>query len=327
MQAISRHLTVTDATSARQACRSWADGTPLPRIRLTLQPSSTSINKQQQQQHQTLLHSMQQPGSCSRMARQCVINVPASDDISVYYADQVDQLQHGGLADTCPQGSAMSAVEQLAAVVAQMPCLESLLIKTQHSQGNSSSGSSNSAMVSSILEALLAQGLQHKLQALSLNVQPWPSPQELSTMLCKFTSLKSLQLQQCPVAVICSLPSLPQLCQLSISGLLTEPIPRSYSYKQQGLLLPLLSSLQKLVLRNMPLDLRVQELDDIQQQQLLAAHRQCGCQRGSNSSGCQGRKQFGQWVGSSIVRQCPNLQELSTDMQLGPIVLQLTTLR
>jgi hypothetical protein len=235
-------------------------------------------------------------------------------------------------------------LERLAAALPQLPALYSISIISRHaanSCGLAVAAAAGPGVLASVLQPLLLQPqMQGSLASLSLNLASWPAGQELASLLQQLQGLRSLALQQCPLAVICQLPSLPQLQQLSITGLLNEPVPAGYSIKR-GPMLPQLPQLTSLQLRSMPLDLRVQELEAIEAavRAVTRQQQQQGQQRRalllgfppalaraaarSNTPSSGSTCQRGQWVGSSIAVQCPALRELCSDLELGPAVLQL----
>jgi hypothetical protein len=235
-------------------------------------------------------------------------------------------------------------LEQFAAALAQLSTLESISIISRHCVGScglADAAAAGPGVLASVLQPLLLQQqLQGSLTSLSLNLASWPAGHELAPLLQQLQGLRRLTLQQCPLAVICQLPSMQPLQQLSITGLLAEPVPAGYSFKR-GPMLPQLPQLTSLQLRSMPLDLRVQELEAIEaaaraairQQQQQAQHRPAvllglpaalaRAAARNNTSNSGSIWQRGQWVGSSIAAQCPALCELRSDLELGPAVLQL----
>jgi hypothetical protein len=343
LQAIGINLTTADdVAAARLACASWSHRIPLQNISVNLAGEGDSSGNQGPQPLQSmydLLACMQQQGHVTRGIRQVRITVPAA---GMSAGSAAAPSSHCSNCNIPSRTSCM--LEQFAAILAQLSTLDSISIISRHSVGSrglADAAAAGPGILASVLQPLLLQQqLQGSLTSLSLSLASWPAGHELAALLQQLQGLRRLTLQQCPLAVICQLPSMQQLQQLSITGLLTEPVPAGYSFKR-GPMLPQLPQLISLQLRSMPLDLRLQELEAIEaaacaamrQQQQQAQHRPAvllglpaalaRAAARSNTSNSGSIWQRGQWVGSSIAAQCPALCELRSDLELGPAVLQL----
>jgi hypothetical protein len=182
-----------------------------------------------------------------------------------------------------------------------------------------------------LLQLLSLPQLQQQVSSLTLACDgQWPMHEQIAAALRQLSRLSSLHLLNCPVSAIARLPSLPQLRQLAVQGRYFEPVPRSYSVRQQPLL-PLLPGLQQLSLWQLPHDVQSQEQEDVfacqmQRQAATAAANQQLLQDGRVHVVSDWRI-VQQWVGRSIHQQCPNLEHLESDVCLGHPALQLPKLR
>jgi hypothetical protein len=118
-------------------------------------------------------------------------------------------------------------------------------------------------------------------------------------LLTRLTGLSSLAARHAPVKILQALSAAPQLQQLTFIGQLDQAL--GTNCLRSGLL-PALPGVTRLVMLCLPMCLRQQELEDIQS--------------GSTT----------QLVSSSILRSCPALVDLRSDLELGPAVAGLTAL-
>jgi hypothetical protein len=138
-----------------------------------------------------------------------------------------------------------------------------------------------------------------KLRSLDLDLHAWPSPMQFHLLLTRLTGLTTLAIRHAPVKVLQALSAVPQLQQLTFIGQLDQAVGKGCLHSG---LLPSLPGVTRLVMLCLPMGLRQQELEDIQ--------------AGSST----------QLVSSSILRSCPALVDLRSDLELGPAVAGLTGL-
>jgi hypothetical protein len=367
-QAIAQHLCIpSDRLAARLACKQWASTIPLPFISLSLTVTpSGGLTSQAADRVSALLLATQDSTTSSALSqvRHVVLRLtPGSSSIddatdaaagavAHYHQQQQQQQQQQG--NVAPAVSAAESTEDdtrslLSRALTTLPSISSLAVSIHSPKQQQAilvhTPSRWQATVhdchTALLQLLALPRLQQQLSSLSLACMGlWPNPQHIATALQQLSKLTTLQLRNCPVSALTRLPSLPQLQQLDISGRWTEPVPRSYSFRQLPLL-PLLPGLQQLSIQRLPLDVQCQEEADrrtwqLQQQRAAAtdaaatrdqAERQPPCATRRGSQGVCNWQAVQQWVSSSICKQCPNLVQLQSDMVMGQPVLQMPQLK